>query len=205
MFPSIQSYTDAVPPVALKVGHIRCTGKLFCSNGRDALIGIATAVKPGDLITVIIDGPRTSRECTGVAHSIVQGQHYAKCGVSFREFVPELFRANDMPGCVRRVRFACCSTGVLKQSLDRLKMPATAVDYSRRGLSLETYRPFREGEGVQFEFHDRRTETRIIELIVRWSKFNGRIHCLGCELPLGSKGEYPMAEFDVEAALTTIP
>lgn len=204
MSPIASSFTEVRPSIALRIAHVACVGSLYGSNGRDAIIGVSTPVKTGDLITILAGSSQSTRAFTGVAHSIVHGEHFAKCGVTFREFVPELFRAMGTPGCARRVRFTCCRSGIIKQSLDRLKMPATALDYSRRGVALETFRPFREGEHIQFEFHDREATTRSLEMIVRWSKFNGRIHRLGCELPLGSKGDYPMAEIDVEMAIASI-
>lgn len=205
MPPITSLFPDVRPLIALRVGHVACTGDLYCSNGRDAVIGVSTSVKAGDMITIFVGSTRSTRALTGVAHSIVDGQHFAKCGVTFREFVPELLRLTGMTGWARRVRFHCCRSGVIRQSLDRLRMPATALNYSRRGIALETYRPFREGEHIQFGFYDRETTTRRLEMIVRWSKFNGRIHRLGCELPLGSEGDYPMAEIDVETAIASIP
>lgn len=192
---------DAFPVISIKHGHDFFPGKLWDSGLFDALIGTEAKLALGDVVTVVLETSGTVYVIPGVVHWVAHGSMLHKYGIALGQRTQQLIRACRRTG-ITRTRFACRRTGRILSRTGCMCPQATVVDYSRRGVSLETTAEFQVGETISFELSGTPTPFR---MVVRWSKRNGRFNRLGCELDLFESRDYPVAEIDVRACLQKLP
>ncbi len=191
----------AYPAISIKHNCAFVPGKLWDSGLSDALVGTSANLRVGDAIVIVTEGQAHDiLAVPGVIHWKRQGTTAHKYGVALKERVPQFARSCRKPG-VSRIRFGCRVTGQIQTECKCVCHSAVAVDYSRRGISLETQASFAVGETIQFAPLGAAVTFNVI---VRWIQKVGRTNRVGVELDFFNKHDYPLAAVNVRATLQTI-
>ena len=168
----------------------------------DLHLGASVPISPGTSVAVeVATGfPVEMRRIPGFVHWANAKRGSSVIGVAFPVSVPpDLIIAAD--GSLRsNLRFPCKVSGHLSLEQDAALMPATAINYSRNGMCLQTSFKCEIGENLQYSWQgpavrSSSPQKRTVRSIVRWVSAVGDSFLLGCET--AEDCLWPLSQVDV--------
>jgi hypothetical protein len=144
--------------------------------------------------------PVETKVVTGAVHWSMSHRVNSEIGVAVTAPVPpELIVASR--GSLRNdIRYPCKVAGMLGLVQDKMLKPATAINYSRSGMCLQSTERFEAGQELRFEWNSwgGRTESasgREMTASIRWISHVGGMSLIGCDTP--EKALWPLASVDI--------
>ncbi len=172
-------------PTYVCIGDIRVDAAVEEATGNDVLLSVRHRLPLGQQIEVAFQPmvPMVELTIPGVVHWIKADRDEFHAGIVLREAVPEDFQVRH-PACERRdLRFPCEVFGQLEWPQQHRSVRATAINYSRSGICVQT--KFKPEPGASFRFlWDNPTSHRVLGT-VRWVLEDSGVFLAGCELNQG--------------------
>ena len=184
LFRSVQQVNDGRPGVVLSSGKARQQMSVVQAIGFDVLVAGNCQWRPGDRIAVGFQSAISGVETTipGTVHGFEQKHREIELGIVLEDQIPDR-HALRLPGCTRaNIRYACSIPGKLDWLQPHSKScPATAVNYSREGICLQSTESLDIGTELKFSWlHAGRP--MIITGTSRWTINRNGSSLTGCEL-----------------------
>jgi hypothetical protein len=135
--------------------------------------------------------PVEERIVTGWVHWNSSDRTHAEIGVATASQVPPELLMASSESLRTNIRYQCKIVGTLKSSIFEGQAPATAINYSRNGLCLQTTRRIDIGEDLEFGWQDQGervqgSRQRALTAHVRWVSAVADTYLIGCETPFDS-------------------